>query len=152
MNHVLYWIAFLQAIPTICTQFLIVAMWCFMVTWKFVNIGSGNGLVPSAWDLAYKFSPIKCTDMFSMCLQSGNIQAISLKIYWVFNIGPHCFNICVYQRCPQIFGAICRNMGICDVFRAMPTRGNISRFYLMAWLPVQQPWKIWVKLRDEDKY
>ena len=77
--------------------------------------------------LAYALIRIKYTNMFSVNLQPG----ILLKIYWRFKIEPHCFNGCVYQRCPQILAAIFRNMGICDAFTVVAATENMSRFILL---------------------
>ena len=71
-------------------------------------------------DLASTFSQMKSMNMFSMYLQSGIPQAFPLKIYCRFNIEPHCFHAYVCQCWPQTLAAICRNMGVCDVFTLCP--------------------------------
>ena len=40
--------------------------------------------------------------------------------------------VCVDQRWPQTLSAICRNMGVYDVFTAVATRANKSGFYHIA--------------------
>ena len=67
----------------------------------------------------------------SMC--NLGYQALSLKMYCCFNKEPLCFYVWVYSRRPQTLAVICRNMGICDVFRAVATGENLSRFYLIPW-------------------
>ena len=76
-----------------------------------------------------------------ICIKSKNIshvfavwcfQTFLLKINCCFNIKPHCFCRHVCQRCSQTLVAMCRNMGICDVSRAVATKENLSVFYLIS--------------------
>ena len=43
-------------------------------------------------------------------------QTFPFEIYWGLNILPYCFHVYVYQCWPETVAAICRNMGIWDVF------------------------------------
>ena len=80
--------------------------------------------------LACALIRITSTNMFYVNLQPD----ILLKIYWRFKIEPHCFDGCLYQRRPQILAALFSNVGICEVFKAVPATENMSWFIL---LPLQ---------------
>ena len=67
-------------------------------------------------DLTCTFSQIKSFNMFSMYLQSGVSRNFPLKIQCGLNIEPNCFHINICHCWPQTLVAICRNMGIWDVF------------------------------------
>ena len=51
--------------------------------------------------------------------------------YCGFNIEPYYSDVCVCHRCPQILVKICRNMGICCGFRAVPARERYPGFILL---------------------
>ena len=72
-----------------------------------------------AEDLAYSFNPIKSTNMFSMYLNLG-FPSISLKIYWGFNIEPHCLHVCVYQQWPLVLAAIHNVSTLCPPGKIYP--------------------------------
>ena len=70
-------------------------------------------------------------------------QAFPLKIYCDFSRETHCFYVCVCQWWPQTLVAVGRDMGICDVFTAVASREDISRFYLISALtsmPITHPY------------
>ena len=47
--------------------------------------------------------------------------AFWLTNYCRFNIEPYCPDVCGYQRCPQTWVEICKNMGICYGLKAVAT-------------------------------
>ena len=57
-------------------------------------------------------------------------QTFSLKIYCGFNINAYCSTVFICVGISEMHPNSCKNMGICDVFRAVDTRENISKFYL----------------------
>ena len=65
--------------------------------------------------LACTFSQMESINMFARFLQSG----VPRHFLWRF-IEPHCFHVYVCQCRPQTLAAICRNMGIWDVFMLRP--------------------------------
>ena len=65
---------------------------------------------------------IKSTNIFSMYLQSRVPRNFHWKDNYRFNIELHCFHLCVYQIRSQTLAAICRNIGIRDVFRIVSAR------------------------------
>ena len=66
---------------------------------------------------------------------SGNCpsQILLINILAPEGCGNHCFYGCVYQQWPQTLAAMCRNMGIYDIFMTLSTRKSISGFYLIPW-------------------
>ena len=83
-------------------------------------------------DWACTFIRIKFLNMFFVI---WNLW-FPLKIYCSFNIEPHCFYVCVYQRWPLTLMAICRNMGISDVFTQVAVRKIYADFIWLVHITI----------------
>ena len=70
--------------------------------------------------LACTFSHMKSINMFSMFFAIWSSHWFPVEIYCSLNIQLHCFHVYVCQCWPQNLVAICRNMGIYDVFMLCP--------------------------------
>ena len=65
--------------------------------------------------IACTFSQMQSTHVFHV-FEIWNSQTFPLVIYCGLNIEPHCFHVYVYQCWPQTLAAMCRTMGIWEVF------------------------------------
>ena len=72
--------------------------------------------------LACTFSQMQSTHVFHV-FEIWNSQTFPLEIYCGLNIEPHCFHVYVYQCWPQTLAAICRTMGIWEVFMLLHITG-----------------------------